>query len=73
MPDTNDLKYSWNLSDIFKNTTEFENTKKETLNLLEKIQKFQGILCDSSDNLYKCYSLDEKALQNLKSYMHMEC
>lgn len=66
MPDTNDLKYSWNLNDIFKNTTEFENTKKETLDLLDKIQKFQGILCDSSDNLYKCYSLDEKALQSFE-------
>ena len=59
MPDTNDLKYCWNLSDIFKNVTEFENTKKETLDLLEKIQKFQGVLCASSDNLYNCYSLDK--------------
>ena len=66
MPDTNDLKYCWNLSDIFKNVTEFENTKKETLDLLEKIQKFQGVLCASSDNLYNCYSLDEKALQNFE-------
>ena len=40
--------------------------QKKALDLLEKIQKFQGILCDSSDNLYNCYSLDEKALQNFE-------
>ena len=66
MPNANEAKYCWNLNDIFKNTLEFEETKKETLNLLEEIQKFQGIICDSSDNLYKCYSLDEKALQNFE-------
>ena len=66
MPNVNEAKYCWNLNDIFKNTLEFVETKKETLNLLEEIQKFQGIICDSSDNLYKCYSLDEKALQNFE-------
>ena len=42
MPDTNDLKYSWNLSDIFKNTTEFENTKKETLKFIRENTKISG-------------------------------
>ena len=57
---------NWNLEDIFKNKEEFENTKKELLENLDKIESFQGKLCDTSDNLYNCYKLDEKALEQFE-------
>ena len=57
---------NWNLEDIFKNKEEFENTKKELLENLDKIERFQGKLCDTSDNLYNCYKLDEKALEQFE-------
>ncbi len=63
---TNDSKYCWKLKDIFKNTEEFEKDKNETLKLLESIQKSQGTLCDTADNLYNCYNIYEKALQNFE-------
>lgn len=66
MPDTNELKYCWNLNDIFEGTTEFEEAKNEIIDLLGEIEKFQGVLCDSSDNLYECYRLDEKALESFE-------
>ena len=56
-------KYEWNLKEIFKNRKEFNNTKKELEKDLEKISKYQGKLCESSENLYNCYSLYEKALE----------
>ena len=56
-------KYEWNLKEIFKNREEFNNTKKELEKDLEKISKYQGKLCESSENLYNCYSLYEKALE----------
>ena len=57
------LKYEWNLKEIFKNKEEFNNVKKELEEDLEKISKYQGKLCESSDNLYNCYNLYEKALE----------
>ena len=57
---------NWNLKDIFKNKEEFENTKKELLENLDKIEALQGKLCDTSDNLYNCYKLDEKALEQFE-------
>ena len=57
---------NWNLEDIFKNKEEFENTKKELLENLDKIESFQGKLCDTSDNLYNFYKLDEKALEQFE-------
>ena len=56
-------KYEWNLKEIFKNREEFNNTKKELEKDLEKISKYQGKLCESSENLYNCYNLYEKALE----------
>ena len=59
-------KYKWNLEDIFKNMNEFEETKKSMEEDLNKIEEFKGILCESSDNLYKAYSIYEKALEKLE-------
>ena len=56
-------KYNWNLQDIFKNEEEFNKAKSQIRNLIEKIKIYQGILCDSSENLYQCYLLYEQILE----------
>lgn len=66
MLNTNDSKYCWKLEDIYKNIKEFEKDKNETIKLLKNIQKLQGTLCDTADNLYNCYNIYEKALQNFE-------
>ena len=33
---------------------------------LEDIAKYQGILCDTSDNLFNCYKLYEQALEKFE-------
>lgn len=63
MQETKEQKYNWNLQDIFKNQEEFNKEKNEIKEILEKIKKYQGNLCDISDNLYNCYRLYEKALE----------
>ncbi len=63
MENKNDSKYRWNLQDIFKNEEEFNSDKNEIKDILEEIKKYQGKLCDSSENLYNCYKLYEKALE----------
>ena len=68
MENKNDSKYRWNLQDIFKNEEEFNSDKNEIKDILEEIKKYQGKLCDSSENLYNCYKLYE-----MKKYMLMEC
>ena len=56
-------KYNWNLEDIFENIEEFNKEKNEIKDILEKVKKYQGIICDSAENLYNCYSLYEEVLQ----------
>ena len=56
-------KYDWNLKEIFKNREEFDKTKRFLEEDLEGISSYQGKLCSSSDNLYNCYNLYEKALE----------
>lgn len=56
----------WNLTDIFKNEQEFIDTKNEYLKNLDKIEQFKNKLCDSSENLYSCYNLVEKALEQFE-------
>lgn len=63
MEDKNDLKYQWHLEDIFKNEEEFIKEKEEIKEILKEIKKYQGILCETSENLYNCYKLYEKALE----------
>lgn len=57
------IKYKWNLQDIFKSKEEFKFNIEELKDILENIKVYQGKLCDSSDNLYNCYKLYEKALE----------
>lgn len=54
---------NWNLTDIFKNMEDFETSKKEFIEILNKIEKYKGILCDNANNLYECYKLQEGALK----------
>ena len=56
-------KYNWNLQDIFKTEDEFKNAKNEIEESLRKIEKYKGILCSTSENLYNCYLIYEKALE----------
>ncbi|MCI8486774.1 MAG: oligoendopeptidase F family protein [Clostridia bacterium] len=61
-----DNKYNWDLTQIFKNEEDFNNSKNELYKILDKIKKIQGKLCDSAENLYNLYSLYEKAQQLLE-------
>lgn len=56
-------KYQWNLNDIFNNIEEFENEINLLKQVFEEIKKYQGALKDSSDNIFNCYKLYEKALE----------
>ena len=56
-------KYNWNLKEIFESREDFNKTKKELEEDLESINGYQRKLCSSSDNLYNCYNLYEKALE----------
>lgn len=53
----------WDLTKIFKTKKDFEKMKEELLKNLDKIESYQGKLCDSANNLYNCYKIDEIALE----------
>lgn len=57
---------NWNLQDIFKNKDEFIKEKNNVKLLLKDIKKYEGILCNSLDNLYDCYSLYEEVLEKFE-------
>lgn len=59
-------KSSWNLQDIFENEEQLKKEKDEIVKKLEEIAKYQGILCDTSDNLFNCYKLYEQALEKFE-------
>ena len=56
-------KYTWDLTDIFKTKEDLEKEISEEYSYLEKIKSFQGKLKDSSENIYECYNIYEKALE----------
>ena len=56
-------KYTWDLTDIFKTKEDLEKEILEEYSYLEKIRNFQGKLKDSSENIYECYNIYEKALE----------
>lgn len=56
-------KYEWNLKEIFESREEFDATKRNLEKDLENINSYQGKLCDSSENLFNCYQIYEKALE----------
>ena len=55
-------KYEWNLTDLFKDREEFHASIKTMQENLKQIETYKGILCESSENLYKCYKLYEDML-----------
>ena len=55
-------KYSWNLTDLFKDKEEFYDEIRKVKDKLKQIENYKGILCDNSENLYQCYALYEKLL-----------
>ena len=59
-------KYSWDLTDLFKNKEEFYEEMKHVKDKLKQIENYKGILCDSSENLYQCYHLYEIALMKFE-------
>ena len=59
-------KNSWNLQDIFENEEQFKKEKDEIIKKLEEMTKYQGILCNTPDNLFNCYKLYEKALEKFE-------
>ena len=64
MKKTIDSKYTWDLTDIFKTKEDFENEISKFEEKLDQIKKYQGKLSVSSENIYNCYYLYEKALEH---------
>ena len=56
-------KDQWDLTDIFKTKEDFENEIIILKNTLKQIKNYQGKLEQSSQNIFKCYQLYEKALE----------
>lgn len=57
---------NWNLTDIFKNKEEYQKMKEDLLKNLDKIEQYKGKLCNSAQNLYECYKIDELALEQFE-------
>ena len=57
-------KYQWNLTDIFKTKEDLESEITILQDTLEQIKNYKGKLEQSSQNIYKCYQLYEKALEH---------
>lgn len=50
-----DNKYKWNLEKIYKNNDEFEKELKTISEKISDINKYQGKILESSDNLYNLF------------------
>ena len=59
-------KYSWDLTDLFKDKEEFYKEMKNVKDKLKQIETYKGILCDRSENLYHCYQLYEEVLMKFE-------
>lgn len=66
MQEIENPKYNWDLQELFKTIEEFNGEKQEIQNILKEIKKYQGKLCNTSDNLYNCYRLYEQALEKFE-------
>ena len=53
-------KYKWDLTKIFKNEEEYNNTKEEVNKLLDKIVKYKGKILESSNSLLEFLELDDE-------------
>lgn len=66
-----DIKYKWNLSDIYKNDDEWEEDFKWISDQLSSYKKFEGTLGTSPENLLACLSFDDEIgikLERLQLY-----
>ena len=59
-------KYSWDLTDLFKNKEEFYEEMRHVKDKLKQIESYKGVLCDNSENLYQCYHLYETTLMEFE-------
>lgn len=53
-------KYNWDLTKIFKNEKEFNETKKEVSKLADEIVTYKGRILESSDSLFSFLELENK-------------
>ena len=53
-------KYSWDLTKIFKDETEYKNTINEVNKLLDEIVLYKGKILDNNKTLYDLLELDSK-------------
>ncbi len=54
-----DEKYKWNLGDIYKSKEEWEKDFASILDELKKIEKFEGKISESAEDLWQCLKTDE--------------
>lgn len=55
-----EIKYEWNLKDIYESKEKFDIDFKYIEDNMKNIEKYKGILKDSSNNIYEAYSMLEK-------------
>ena len=68
-------KYRWDLTKIFKNEEEYNDTIKEVNCLVDEINKYKDIIMKNSENLLKVLELDDKLdllIEKLYVYTHLE-
>lgn len=53
-------KYDWDLTKIFKNEEEYNNSKEELKKILDEIIKYKGKIMDNSDTLLSLLELNNK-------------
>lgn len=58
-----DIKYKWNLSDIYANEEKLEEDINKIYELLDYINNYKGKLSESSNNIYECYKAYEKLVE----------
>jgi oligoendopeptidase F len=66
-----DIKYKWNLSDVYKSDDEWEADYKWISDQLSSYKKFEGTLDTSPENLLACLSFDDEIVIKLeKLYLY---
>ena len=56
--------YQWNLKDIFETEEQFEAEIKLLKEKIKNIKLYKGTLKNSSNSIYECYNLYEKAMEH---------
>ena len=67
-------EYKWDLEAIYKNKEEFEDELKKIEQEIDKIDKYNDILMESSSNLLECLELDTNISRRLsKAHTYANC